>query len=134
MIVLYVCGFVGEDSYSLSIVIEDERGVVYDLWSEYFKSGNFLDNIRSILLRAVKIFDRTPSIKDKVLNVYICDNLLDLTNDSTHLLNDLREMIMEVYGGDLKVYISTITSLDYSRGYSLAKKAYKVRGRYPPIL
>ncbi len=132
MIKFFLCGFIGEAGYSLSIVVEDDRGVVYDLWGEYYGDYEYVTGVKKLLGAAINLVEHNPELVRGSLTIYICKNVAALFRSPKYIDKLLEEIIVERLGNDIKLSIKKIDLEEYKRGYSLALKAYNIRGRYPP--
>lgn len=122
----------GED-FSLSIVIETEYGAVIELWGEYIQDKSLTDALDKLLKDgcSILLMVRDRDIRDVRIiaqDVMVSNFFVDKEDFKRFVLGILKKFL----GDGIMLSIELVSDYSHWRAYSLARKAYYLKGNYPP--
>ncbi len=128
---IYVSIYRGADGYGVAIDVEVAGGTVIDLWGEYASPEYLVETLSNNLERAFRLLNRIHGLKASKILIRVGSDIHD-ASPNLRKLEDLLNAIIEGTLGEVDWRLEYVDDIVYKRVYSLAKKAYEVRGLYPP--
>lgn len=127
---IYLALYSARDGYGIAFDLESEDGTVIDLWGVYVYKDNLInvlvDNFRSAI--AILKNMSKNGIRKMIIRIKKdVDRVIDVNDIISRFESIIKNLL-----GDVDWRVKYVDDIVSRRVYSLAMKAYKIRGRYPP--
>lgn len=134
MLVLEIGLYMGDGrDFGLSVVIETDYGAVIDLWGDYFEDESVADALIKLLSDAFIVISKAKALDTKELlfrvPAILVNQYIEGEAEFYRLVSRLKK---ELLSKDTSFKVSIVSKNSMSRAYSLAKKTYSIKRRYPP--
>jgi len=119
--------------FSLSAVLETDFGAVIELWGEYYDDLQVKKAMLSVLDESINILSKMFKKNFGEIRVILDSLLKDDINENLEYLKKKVLILLDKYNINIMHVDIGFKSFGMGSRYnSLAKKAYKLRRRYPP--